>query len=141
MNDNFSPKPTSSDCNGNIHHMAVKGVELFNSGQYWKAHEAFEEAWLDETGEVRHLYRGILQVGVTYLHVERRNYYGALKVYHRSKRWLTPYPDICCGIFVRDIKADLEEVIAEVRRLGPDRLDKFDRSLLKPIQYIPHITV
>jgi predicted metal-dependent hydrolase len=135
MNDNFSPKPTSSDCNGIIHHMAVKGVELFNSGQYWKAHEAFEEAWLDETGEVRHLYRGILQVGVTYLHVERRNYYGALKVYQRSKHWLAPFTDVCRGINIGKLKNDLEDVIAEVRRLGPNQLDKFDRSLLKPVHY------
>jgi predicted metal-dependent hydrolase len=135
MNEKLSPNPTLNDCNGKIHPMAVKGLELFNVGQYWKAHEALEQAWLEEPGEVRHLYRGILQVGVTYLHVERRNYYGALKVYHRSRRWLAPFPDVCRGINIGVLKQDVEDVIAEVRRLGPDQLDKFDRSLLKPVYY------
>jgi predicted metal-dependent hydrolase len=59
-----------------MHPKAIEGIVLFNAGQYWKAHEALEEAWMDETGEVRHLYRGILQVGVTYLHVERKTTMG-----------------------------------------------------------------
>jgi uncharacterized protein len=137
MNDDFTHKPSSSDCDGEIHPMAVKGLELFNAGQYWKAHEALEEAWLNESGEIRHLYRGILQVGVTYLHVERNNYYGALKVYYRSKRWLAPFPDYCRGIPVRELKINLEAVIDELRKLGPNHLDKFDKSLLKPICYSP----
>jgi predicted metal-dependent hydrolase len=114
--------------------MAVEGLELFNAGQYWKAHEALEEAWLDEIGEVRHLYRGILQAGVTYLHVERNNYRGAIKVYHRSQRWLAPFPDICRGINIGQLKADLDTVFSEIKRLGQDHLVKFDHSLLKPIQ-------
>lgn len=135
MEKNNEPQPTTHDCFGQIHPMAVKGIELFNAGYYWKAHEALEEAWLDEVGEVRHLYRGILQAGVTYLHVERNNYRGAIKVYQRSLRWLTPFPDICRGINIGQLKADLNQVIAEINRLGQDHMDKFDRSLLKPIQY------
>lgn len=135
MDEYSSPHPSSSDCNGRIHPLAVKGIELFNSGQYWNAHEALEEAWLAENSEIRNLYRGILQVGVTYLHIERKNYQGALKVYHRSQRWLAPYPDSCRGIDVRGLKEDLEAAIVELRHLGPNSLDKFDLSLLKPIKF------
>jgi predicted metal-dependent hydrolase len=112
---------------------ALEGLALFNAGQYWKAHEVLEAAWLDEPGEIRELYRGILQAGVTYLHVERGNYRGALKVYARSQRWLKPFPAIYCGIHIAQLRQDLDAVIAEVRRLGPERMAEFDRSLLKAI--------
>lgn len=127
------PRPGASDCEGDLHLKAEEGIALFNARQYWKAHEALEEAWLEETGQVRHLYQGILQVGVAYLHVQRRNFRGALKMYRRSQRWLAPFPNVCRGILVGQLKAELEEVIREVKRLGPDRLDEFDLSLLKPV--------
>jgi len=115
--------------------MALEGLRLFNAGAYWKAHEALEEAWLEEPSPARNLYRGILQVGVVYYHVERQNYVGALKVYARCQRWLAPFPDVCRGVDLRQLRRDLEVVIAQVRRLGPDRLQEFDRKLLKPVIY------
>jgi predicted metal-dependent hydrolase len=116
--------------------MAEHGLALFNDRQYWKAHEALEIAWLEEPGEVRHLYRGILQVGVAYLHVERCNYRGALKMYRRSHRWLDPFPGLCRGIDLVRLRLDLETVIAEVKRLGPHRMDQFNFTLLKPIHRV-----
>ena len=118
-----------------LHPKALEGLELFNAGQYWKAHEALEAAWLAEPGELRNLYRGILQAGVAYLHAERGNYQGALKVYARSQRWLAPFPEIAYGIHIGQLRRDLDAVIAEVRRLGPKRIAELDHSLLKPVTY------
>ena len=127
------PHPTSPDCEGHLHPMAIRGLELFNARQYWHAHEALEKAWREESGEIRHLYRGILQVGVAYLHVQRANYAGVMKLYHRSKRWLDPFPCRCRGIDLARLRTDFETVVAEVRRLGPERIGEFDLSLLKPV--------
>lgn len=117
--------------------MALMGMALFNQKAFWKAHEALEEAWKLEPGPVRHLYRGILQVGVTYFHLERGNYAGGMKMYVRSQRWLAPFPDICRGIDVARLRADLQRVVAEAKRLGPERLELFDQTLFKPIHYTP----
>jgi hypothetical protein len=135
MPETTTPHPTPEDCTGSLHFKAVEGITLFNARQYWKAHEALEVAWLAEPGQARHLYRGILQVGVTYLHIQRRNLRGALKVYERSRRWLNPFPERCCGVNVAQLKVDLEAAIAEVTRLGPDGLAAFDAALLRPIYF------
>jgi len=116
-----------------LHRQAVEGLILIYEGRYFEAHEALETAWRAEPGPVRELYRGVLQAAVVYLHVTRHNYDGAVKVYHRSQKWLTQWPAVCRGIHVGQLRADLEAVIAEVRRLGRDHLDGFDRSLLKPV--------
>ena len=124
-----------SDCTGAIHPAAVKGMELFNAGEYWLAHEALEEAWKEESGAVRELYRAILQTGVAYLHITRKNYNSAIKMYERVQKWIQPWPDVCRGIQIGQLRRDLDTVIEEVKRLGPDRLAGFDRSLFKPVRW------
>jgi len=125
-----------SDCTGSIHPAAIKGMELFNAGEYWLAHEHLEEAWKKETGAVRELYRAILQVAVVYLHIERDNYVGAVKVQARVQKWIRPWPEVCRGIEIGRLRRDLETVVAEVKRLGPDRLAEFDRSLFNPVRWV-----
>ena len=125
----------TSDCEGIVHPAAIKGMELFNAGEYWLAHEHLEEAWNAESGAVRELYRAILQTAVVYLHITRANYKGAVKVYGRVQKWITPWPDICRGIQIGQLRQELEVVIAEVKRLGPDRLAEFDQSLFKPVRW------
>ena len=125
----------TSDCTGAPHPAAIKGMRLFNDGEYWLAHEALEEAWKEEDGAVRELYRAILQTAVVYLHITRDNYNGAIKVYGRVQKWIQPWPEECRGIQIGQLRRDLEAVIEEVKRLGPDQLAGFDRSLFKPVRW------
>jgi len=125
----------TSDCAGTIHPAAIKGMQLFNEGKFWLAHEALEEAWNEESGAVRELYRAILQAGVVYLHITRGNYNGAIKVYRKVQKWIQPWPDVCRGIEIGQLRRDLDTVIEKVKHLGPDRLAGFDRSLFKPVRW------
>jgi len=122
-------------CNAPLHPQAAQGLRLFNAGEYFEAHEALEDAWNAENGQVRELYRGILQIAVVYLHVTRRNYNGAIKVYGRSQRWIKDWPEFCRGIYVGELRKDAETVITEVRRLGIEKISEFNLSLLKPVKW------
>src|SRR5215216_1352756 len=125
----------NDSCNAPLHPRAADGLRLFNAGDYFEAHEALEDAWNAETGRVRDLYRGILQIAVVYLHITRRNYNGAIKVYGRSQKWLKDWPDMCRGIYVEELRRNAEAAITEVQRLGPERLSEFDKSLLKLVRW------
>jgi rubrerythrin len=120
-------------CQAPLHPQAAEGLRLFNAGEYFEAHEALEDAWNAEQGRVRELYRGILQIAVVYLHITRRNYNGAVKVYGRSQRWVRDWPEVCRGIEVGRLRRDAKTVIDEVLRLGVERMTEFDPSLLKPV--------
>lgn len=124
-----------SDCTGALLPQARQGLRLFNAGEYFEAHEALEDAWNAEEGDARNLYQGILQVAVTYLHILRGNYSGALKVHERSMSWLNGLPDVCKGVQVSQLRIDAKKVMEEVQRLGPERLGEFDRALLKPVPW------
>src|ERR1051325_6488079 len=115
----------SLDCDAPLHPNAIHGLKHLDAGEYFEAHEELETAWRDETGEIRDLYKGILLAGVTYLHITRVNYDGAVKVYGRSQKWLTKWPDVCRGVEVERLRKDLNNAIAEVRRLGRERLAEF----------------
>ena len=106
------------DCSAPLHPQAAEGLRLFNAGEYFEAHEALEIAWNEEKGRVRDLYRGILQIAVTYLHITRGNYNGAVKVYDRSQKWLKDWPAVCRGIQVETLRHDAESVMREVIRMA-----------------------
>jgi uncharacterized protein len=115
--------------------LVVRGLELFNAQEYFEAHEVLETAWREEHSPVRELYRGILQIGVGYFHLLRGNYVGALKMFERSKPWIEAFPDDYLGINLGRLKQDALVVENELRRLGPERIESFNRGLLKPIEY------
>ena len=106
----------SEECNGVLHEKAIEGLKLFNEGKFFETHEELETAWRDEAGDIRNLYKGILQVAVTYLHITRGNYEGAVKVYGRSLKWLKDWPDVCRGIQVKKFRDDAEVVIRELEK-------------------------
>src|SRR5574339_343841 len=122
-------------CSAPLHPQAALGLRLFNEGHYFEAHEALEDAWNAEPGEVRDLYRGILQIAVVYLHITRGNYNGAVKVYARSQKWLKDWPAVCRGIQVEDLRQDAKAVIQEVLKLGIERIREFDTALLKAVRW------
>jgi predicted metal-dependent hydrolase len=120
-------------CNGVLHPKAIDGLKLFNEQKFFEAHEELEDAWRQETGEIKELYQGILQVAVTYLHITRGNYNGAIKVYGRSTKWLKDWPEICRGVQVGKLRQDAENVIKNLRVLGMENIAQFDKSLFQPV--------
>ena len=125
----------NDDCNGALHPKAIEGLKLFNRKQFFESHEELESAWRDEKGAIRYLYQGVLQAAVTYLHITRGNYEGAVKLHERCMKLLKDYPDVCRGIQVGKLKNDVDNVIQEVQRLGRERINEFNVSLFKNVEW------
>jgi predicted metal-dependent hydrolase len=69
-----------------------RGIELFNRGLYWEAHEAWEEAWTpDRYGPDRGFYKGLIQVAAGCLHYARRNRRGTINKWRSGSGYLRPY--------------------------------------------------
>ena len=68
------------------------GIELFNSGQYWEAHEAWEGDWMpDRKGPDAGFYKGLIQVAAGCLHYTRRNRRGAVNKWRSGADYLRQY--------------------------------------------------
>ena len=59
----------------------VNGMKLFNSCEWYKSHDVFEEIWHETGGPERQLLQGILQVAVAQVHLENSNKNGATILY------------------------------------------------------------
>jgi predicted metal-dependent hydrolase len=69
-----------------------RGIELFNAGRYWDAHEAWEEAWMpDRKGPDGGFYKGLIQVAAGCLHYGRGNRRGTLNKWRSGSDHLRPY--------------------------------------------------
>lgn len=88
----------------------MRGVELFNSGLYWEAHEVWEEEWKpDRGGPDAGFYKGLIQVAAGCLHYTRHNRRGAVNKWRGGAGYLRPYLPAHRGI-------DLAPLVAAVDR-------------------------
>jgi len=72
--------------------LLAEGIELFNRGRYWDAHEVWELDWTpDRKGPDSGFYKGLIQVAAGCLHYTRRNRRGALNKWRSGADFLRPY--------------------------------------------------
>lgn len=103
----------------------IHAFEQFNRGEYWHQHEMLETIWRAEKDEsIRNFYKGILQVGVGFHHITRRNYRGTVKVLTRGIAYLAPYAPRCMGVDVARLIAEASRVLEQVRELGEARINE-----------------
>lgn len=114
----------------------LHAFEQFNRGEYWHQHETLENVWRAEQDQsIRNFYKGILQVGVGFHHLTRRNYRGVIKVLTRGIRYLEPYAPRCMGVDVQRLMDEAGAVLSQVQALGPDRLDEIKIAELPRVHY------
>lgn len=122
----------SADCQTPLSELALKGIALFDAHEFFEAHEELEHAWNADPGPAKELYRGILQVAVAYLQIQRGNYAGAMKMFLRLRQWLDPLPAVCRGVNVAQLRADALAAQAALEALGPERVREFPVAVFKP---------
>lgn len=123
-------------CQQPLSRLAIQGLESFNQGHYFEAHEELEHAWNEDKGPGRDLYRAVLQIAVAYLQIERGNYNGAAKMFLRARQWFEPLPDSCRGIDIGRLRQDAQQAHQQLLELGPQRIHEFDRAFFRPVAYI-----
>ena len=108
-----------------------KALEEFNQRRFFECHETLEDLWNAERSDLRRFYQGILQVGVAYYKIiARPNYRGALSLFESGLDYLRPFQPEKFGLDVTGLIAMAEASRRELVKLGPERLDQFDRQLI-----------
>jgi hypothetical protein len=88
------------------------GINFFNAGRYFEAHEAWEDMWREARGPLRLFYQGLVQAAVALHHLGRGNSNGAHAQLLKSLSKLEQYPDRFCRIDNRTLIADLRKILA-----------------------------
>ena len=94
-----------------------QGVELFNAGEWYAAHDLFEELWHETADPERRSLQGILQVAVAQLHLQRGNRRGATILFGEA-----------LGRLKRPGTPDLGLDLASLCRAAQQRLEALQRD-------------
>ena len=113
----------------------LEGIRLFNEGEFYAAHEVIEHEWHAESRPIRHLYQGILQIGVGFLHARRGNHAGALLLLADGIAKTVDFAPVCLGIETGRLAAESEAALEHLRALGPERLGEFDFATVPRVRF------
>jgi uncharacterized protein len=72
----------------------VLAARRWDEQRYFEAHELLERAWRADSGPDRDLWKGVIQVAVAGVHLQRGNRIGARRLIDRALGRLEPLADI-----------------------------------------------
>lgn len=96
------------------HPLYLAGIQFFNAGDYFEAHEVWEALWHESAGPERRFYQGLIQTAVGLLHFCNGNLRGAVSLYRSSQDYLKPYHPHYLGLNVTDLSAQVTACCAEL---------------------------
>ena len=103
--------------------LLLRGIELFNHGEFFECHEVLEEAWTPERGPRRLFLQALIHVAVGRYHCQRGNAEGARRQLRKALRKLDPYLPEYEGVdtarLAREAQALLDSVEAGTARDYP----------------------
>lgn len=110
---------------------AEKGLQHFNKGDFYEAHEYFETAWRQTDDPSREFYRALIHVSGGFFRLTQERPGAARKFFSHALRWLQEFPSPYLGIDTAALKAHLLEMIEAIDQ-NPDAesiLQQYTRSL------------
>jgi len=89
----------------------AEGLRLYNAGEFFTAHEAWESVWLGSPEPEKTFLQGLIQVTAAFHHLGRNNRLGTVLLLQAALRRLDRYPEcfagICVSLLCRDIRERL----------------------------------
>src|SRR2546423_1699836 len=101
----------------------LAGVLLFNRGDFFEAHEAWESLWMETFGPEKQFYQGLIQAAVGLCHFCNGNLRGAAKLYRSSRDYMARYGSPFLGLDVEEFWRQMEACFRPV--LGATPWDGF----------------
>lgn len=68
-----------------------RGIELFNLGHYFEAHEVLEEQWVCAARQEKFFLQGIIHIAVAWHHAQAGNWEGAVRQVTKGLKKLAGY--------------------------------------------------
>src|SRR5205809_7811885 len=126
----------AGDCSAAPPPELLKAVQEFNEGEFFEQHETLELLWRATPGEIRHLYEGILQIGVGMHHLLKNgNFHGAAVKLDHGIRLLSAFPAVCHGVDIARLRQDALAARDHLISLGPDGMARFESERIPRVHF------
>ena len=87
-----------------------KGLMEYEKGDYFEAHEAWEDLWSDYNLSDRKFIQGLIQLSVSFVHLRNGNMNGARSLLKKCSEKFEPYQHLQRGINMNELKMGIESV-------------------------------
>ena len=114
----------------------LAGILLFNRGDFFEAHEVWEDVWVETAGPDKQFFQGLIQAAVGLCHFCNGNVRGAIKLYHSSRDYMRKYPSPHFGVDLVQFWNAMQICFAELLAV-----DHPDRQIVPKEELIPEITL
>jgi hypothetical protein len=104
----------------------AEGLRLYDAGEFFAAHEAWESVWLRAQEPEKMFLQGLIQVTAAFHHLQRNNPHGTALLLQAALGRLERYPSRFRGISVASLCDDIREWLqaleadAPASQLGPE---------------------
>ena len=93
-----------------IYLLFKEGLNYYREGNYFDAHESWEELWSDYYLPDRRFIQGLIQLSVSFVHIGNNNINGARSLLRKSKEKFEKFRGIHRGINVDLLLKDIKKV-------------------------------
>lgn len=99
-----------------------RGIERFNRGEFFEAHEAWEEWWHDTQGNDRDFIQGLIQVTSALHHMRSGNMRGARILHGSAGELLGPYGPRHRGLDLQKLRREFDRALEGILDVPLDQL-------------------
>lgn len=92
----------------------AEGLRLYEAGEFFAAHEAWESVWLGSPEPEKTFLQGLIQLTAAFHHLQRNNPLGAKLLLQAALRRLDRYPPGFGGISVTLLCSDIRECLRTI---------------------------
>ena len=85
-----------------------RGMAEYEKGDYFQAHDIWEELWSDYSQKDRLFIQGLIQLSVSFVHLQNGNLTGARNLLMKCRPKFDNYSGNQRGINIQDLKESLE---------------------------------
>ena len=105
----------------------LRYVARFDRREFWLAHEELEELWQTDR---RDFFKGLIQVAAAFLHVERQNWRGALRLFETGLRYMEGAPASYEGFDVAAVRRHVGDALHRVEKIIAGTEARFEDGLV-----------
>jgi uncharacterized protein len=92
----------------------LKGIDEFNQRLFFECHETLEAIWLEDHGEDRKFYQGIIQIAAGYFKWQQGVPAGAIKLWRTGLEKIETYGPVHFGVNVEALVQAVKRNLAEL---------------------------
>ena len=113
------------------------GILLYNRGDYFESHEAWERLWRATAGPKRAFLQGLIQISVALCHFFNGNALGARRLYRSGSAYLAPFAPKHRGLDLDRHLAGIDRCFGPILDADPQRPVPFDEDAVPAIELDP----